>query len=147
MFDRCHCSSVQIWTRYSVAIRYFGDSEKLGKWWNISCTWCDQLITTTSHERHVVLNIRSFDCLFNSWWRSTSRKHQGPHYWSFVRGIHWWPVNPRHKGPVCRKGSIWWRHLMYIQTHSTLWFSGSASWQLLLFLVRRIRKRDKKYIK
>ena len=26
-----------------------------------------------------------------------------PHYWPFVRGIHWWPVDSPHKGPVMWK--------------------------------------------
>ena len=64
----------------------------------ISC-----LITMVSHERHVVSNHRSFNCLFNSLCGSTSNKHQIPHYWSFVRVIHRWPVNSSHKGPVTRK--------------------------------------------
>ena len=51
-------------------------------------------ITMTSHKRHVVVYRRSFDSLFNS----SSKKHQSPHYWPFVRGIHRWPVNSPHKG-------------------------------------------------
>ena len=31
------------------------------------------------------------------------RKHQSPASLAFVRGIHWWPVNSPHKGPVTRK--------------------------------------------
>ena len=39
------------------------------------------------------------------------RKHQSSALLAFVRGIHRWPVNPPHKGPVTRKKvSIWWRH-------------------------------------
>ena len=45
-------------------------------------------ITMTSHGRHVVSNHRSFDCLFNSEYVPTSKKHQSPHYCSFVREIH-----------------------------------------------------------
>ena len=60
-------------------------------------------ITMTSHERHVVSNHRSLDCLFNSLCAPTSKRHQSPHYWPFVRGIHRWPVNSPHKGPVTRK--------------------------------------------
>ena len=38
------------------------------------------------------------------------RKHQSAALLAFVRGIHRWPVNSRHKGPVTRKNvSIWWR--------------------------------------
>ena len=57
----------------------------------------------TSCEYHVVSNHRSFDCLFNSLYGPTSKKHQIPHYWPFVRGIHRWPVNSPHQGPVTRK--------------------------------------------
>ena len=31
-----------------------------------------------------------------SWWRHQMETF--PRYWSFVRGIHWWPVNSPHKG-------------------------------------------------
>ena len=41
--------------------------------------------------------------LFNSLRGPTSKKHQSPYYWSFVRGIHRWPVNPPHKGQVAWK--------------------------------------------
>ena len=57
----------------------------------------------TSHERHVDTNHWSFHCLFNSLCRPTSKKHQILHCWPFVRGIHRWPVNSPHKGPVMRK--------------------------------------------
>ena len=71
-------------------------------------------ITMTSHERHVVSNYRSSDCLFNSLSGPTSKKHQSLHYWPFVRGIHRWPVNSSHKWPSnAEKVSIWWRHHAY----------------------------------
>ena len=39
------------------------------------------------------------------------RKYQRSASLAFVRGIHRWPVNSPHKGPVTRKNiSIWWRH-------------------------------------
>ena len=39
------------------------------------------------------------------------RKHQSSASLAFVRGIHGWPGNSPHKGPVTRKFfSIWWRH-------------------------------------
>ena len=61
------------------------------------------IITMTSHEGHVVSNHWLFECLFNSSCRLTSKKHQSPHYWAFVRGIHWWLVNFLHEGPVMQK--------------------------------------------
>ena len=57
----------------------------------------------TSHERRVVSNHRSFDCLFYSLCGPTSKRHQNLRYWPFVRGIHRWPVNSPHKDPVTRK--------------------------------------------
>ena len=43
------------------------------------------------------LNSQSFDCLFNSLCGSTSKYHQSPRYWPFVRGVHRWPGNwPYH---------------------------------------------------
>ena len=60
-------------------------------------------IKMTSRERHVVWNHRSFECLFHNLWGPTSKKHQNPLYWSFVRGIHRWLGDSPHKGPVTRK--------------------------------------------
>ena len=53
--------------------------------------------------RHVVWNDLPFDSVLKSFCGPTSKKHQSPHYWPFVRGIHRWPVNSLHKGPVTRK--------------------------------------------
>ena len=91
----------------------------------IHCMWCQKwctprYITMTSHERHVVSNHRSCDCLFSSLIGPTSTIHQSPIYWSFVRGIHRGPVNLPHKGPVKRKSF----HLM------TSTYSSSNQWML-----------------
>ena len=61
------------------------------------------IIAMTSHERHVVSNDRPLDCLFHSLSGPTSRKHQSPHYWPFVRGINRSSVISPHKGPVTQK--------------------------------------------
>ena len=56
-------------------------------------------IIMTSHEHHVVSNhviwLFVYQLII-----PTSKKHQSPHYWPFVRGIHRWPLNSAHKGPV-----------------------------------------------
>ena len=57
----------------------------------------------TENFRDVISNHRSFYCLFNSLCRSTSKKHQSPHYWPFVQGIRRWPANSLNKGPVTGK--------------------------------------------
>ena len=68
-----------------------------------SCMGSTECITVTSNERHVVSNHQSFYCLFDSLCGPTPKKHQSPRYWPFVSGIHRWPVNSPHKGPVPRE--------------------------------------------
>ena len=69
-------------------------------------------ITITSHGRHVVSNHRSFDCLFNSEYVPTSKKHQSPHYRSFVREIHRKTVEffATQMPSNAEKASVWCGH-------------------------------------
>ena len=54
------------------------------------------------------------------------RKHQSSASLAYVWGIHRWPVNSPHKGPVTRKNvSIWWRHHEPIV--SCLWLNFQIS--------------------
>ena len=66
----------------------------------ITCLVC--FITVTSNERDGVLNYQHHDCLRNRLC-ADQKKHQSSVSQAFVRGIHWWPVNSPHKGPVTRK--------------------------------------------
>ena len=75
----------------------------------------DIAITMTSHERRVLSNHQSLDCLFNSLGGHASNKHESMTYRPFVRGIHRWPVNSPLKGPVT--GKI---HLMASSWRATL---------------------------
>ena len=58
-----------------------------------------------NNVRDGVSNHRHLDCLLNRLFRKTvcSRKHQSSTSLAFVRGIHRWPVDSLHKGPVTRK--------------------------------------------
>ena len=59
-------------------------------------------ITMTSPERHLVLNFRSLDCLFDSLWGSITKTPQRPHNWPMwgkFTGGRWIP----RKGHVMRK--------------------------------------------
>ena len=53
--------------------------------------------------RDGISNHKRLDCLLNRLFRLRSQKHQSSASLAFVRGIHWGPVNSRHKGPVTRK--------------------------------------------
>ena len=53
--------------------------------------------------RGSVSNHQPHDCLLNRFSGAGQRKHQSSASLAFVRGIHRWPVNSPHKGPVTRK--------------------------------------------
>ena len=58
--------------------------------------WC--------HNGHGgVSNHHPHDCLLNIYLGTDQRKHQSSTSLAFVRGIHQWPVNSPHKGPVTLK--------------------------------------------
>ena len=77
----------------------------------------------TSHKRHAFSNLWSFECFFNILCGPTSKKHQSPRQWPFVRGIHWWPVNSSHIGPVTRKKFP----LDYVTMLARWWYQQNSS--------------------
>ena len=88
-----------------------------------------QIIAMTSHERYVASNHLPFGYLFKILSGPTSKEHRRPHHWPFVRGIHRWPVNSPHKGPVKReKSSIWWRHHILMLWCNMAQFMQGSLW-------------------
>ena len=71
------------------------------------------LLTTMFHRCHIAEHyngimmasqITSLTIVYSSVYSGPDqRKHQSPASLAFVRGIHWWPVNSRHKGTVVQK--------------------------------------------
>ena len=55
------------------------------------------------NEPDGVSNHRRLDCLLKRLFRRRSKKTSKLRVTAFVRGIHRWPVNSPHKGPVTRK--------------------------------------------
>ena len=55
------------------------------------------------NERDGVSNHQPHDCLPNGLFKRRSKKTSKLRVTVFVRGIHRWPVNSPHKGPVTRK--------------------------------------------
>ena len=66
------------------------------------------------------------------------RKHQNSASLAFVRGIHRWPVNSPHKGPM-ENVSIWWRHhgphrsCHFDNLRCSHWWKKSSMWQPFRF--------------
>ena len=90
--------------------------------------YCCFFITMTSDERHLVSNHRSSDCLFNNICAPTTEKHQNPHYWPYVRGIHRWPSEfPAQRASKAEKVSIWWRQFSTRRPHLTTQFFKAVS--------------------
>ena len=86
---------------------------------------------TPDNERDDVSNHQPHDCYSSGYSGANQRKHQSSASLAFVRGIHQWPVNSPHKGPITRNGefpaqrannaenaSIWWRHHVMMPTLS-----------------------------
>ena len=55
------------------------------------------------NEPDSVSNHQFHDCLLNGYSGADQRKDQSSASLAFARGIHRWPVNSPHKGPVMRK--------------------------------------------
>ena len=73
-------------------------------------------------ERDGVLNHRHLDCLLNRLFGRISRKTSKLRVTGFVRGIHRWPVNSPHKGPVTREifpfdDLIMQNHALFLGNH------------------------------
>ena len=57
--------------------------------------------TEISHGHHGLSNHWWFDCLFNRlFWLMTMKALQALYYWPFVKGIHQWPMDSHHEGPM-----------------------------------------------
>ena len=89
----------------------------------------DVIINMMSHECHIVLYLRPFDCLFNSICGPIWTKHLSLCYCPFVRWIHLWLVNSLHKGPIM------WKKLIRMYTCFTLthpnYCSYNSEWPIL----------------
>ena len=99
---KCCLAKLRLTTHIASAINYFDTGENNRKKEKCPSNKFDNnlvmssSITMTSHERqitsHSTVRLTAYADL-----------HQSPRHWTFFRGIHRWPVNSPHKGPVMRK--------------------------------------------
>ena len=81
------------------------DITRLKTTWNKLITHNISSLQWRHNERDDVLNHQTYDGLFTQPFiqGADQRKHQNSESLAIVRGIHRWPVNSPHKGPVTRK--------------------------------------------
>ena len=73
-------------------------------WSRFTVFYSGWTITVMSNERRDTSVHLPLVCVFSSLFRLTSRKYQcSTSLPIFGGGIHWWPVNPSHKGSLMRK--------------------------------------------
>ena len=77
-------------------------------WDTMMLMWCDQWITNTHYSDMIMSamasQITSLMIVHSTVYSGADqRKHQSSAWLDFVRGIHRWPVNSPHKGPVMQK--------------------------------------------
>ena len=105
----------------------------------------------TSNERNGISNHQPHDCLLNRLFRRRWNKHQSSASLAFVGGIHRWPVNSPHKGPVTQKMFPFHDVIMVLMTIPDLcweflyqwqWNSFNKKWTEFFAVVGMIDKTD-----
>ena len=91
------------WYSVSVSVIIHVISYNIGQCYNntrLYSNFSDVIISVMFSQITSVTIVYSTVC---SGTDQTQRKHQSSASLTFVRGIHWWPVNSPHKGPVTWK--------------------------------------------
>ena len=79
------------------------------KWKNMQIYFCVSSKDSDTHDTDVIMGamvsqITRLTIVYSTVYSGADqRKHQSSASLAFVLGIHRWPVNPPHKGPVTRK--------------------------------------------
>ena len=90
-------------------ISFSANSVKCSFIWICSTIWNTRLCLPSYHYSDIIMNVMASQITSLTIVCSTvcsgahQRKHQSSVSLAFVRGIHPWPVNSPHKGPVTRK--------------------------------------------
>ena len=95
--------------------------------------YSDVIMGAMTSQITVVLILHSTVCS-----DTDQRKHQSSASLAFVRGIHRWPVNSPHKGPVTRKifpfDDVIMRPDTYEQKSSLAVLLGNVSWNAWIYI-------------
>ena len=88
-------------------------------WLQTAIILYDNIFVSTLQWRHngreSVSNHQPHDCHSTVYSDADQRKHQSSASLAFVQGIHRWPVNSPHKGPVTHLMTSSWTHIFALQ--------------------------------
>ena len=91
-------SSPLIWSR-KYLILWGNDGQYI-----LHLSWCNRSYYSDVIMGAMASQITSLTIIYSTfYWGTDQRKHQSSVSLAFVKGIHRWPVNSTHKGPVKRK--------------------------------------------
>ena len=101
------CKYILSWfiTIFFVALSCFwerGTSRPRHRWHRLGCGVVGGWLQRRHNERDAFQNTGVTIVYSTVCWGADQRRHQNSASLAFVRGIHWWPVNSPHKGPVMR---------------------------------------------
>ena len=98
LFKKISGNHVEVWSQSITMPMHLQQA----KWWSRLGAVCIPL--QCCHNGHDgVSNHQPFECLLNRLFRRRSKKTSKLCLTGLMRGIHRWPVNSPHKGPVARK--------------------------------------------
>ena len=64
---------------------------------------CYGSITVMSYANHSILSQQQFEFVQQLVLSNNTENIKAPHYWTFMRWMHRWPMDASHKGPVKQK--------------------------------------------
>ena len=111
IFRKIYESFNRIWSNNSVRKYYFVSKLRLQSghaWWRHTYIFQNSDVIMGPKASQITSLTIVYSIVYSG---ADQRKHQSSASVAFVQGIHRWPLNSPHKGPVTRKMfPIWWRH-------------------------------------
>ena len=90
---------------------------------------CDDVTWTPCSLKSLVIRLS-----VSSLCGPTSNEHQNPHYWSFVRGIHRWPMN----SPVTGEFPVWEMWWVFGIDRFNIWQRAACLWLRKMLLTSKL---------
>ena len=94
---------------------------KRGLWWYyLQCVERRSISRLGLHYSDVIMSAMTSRITSITIVSQIKENIKAPRHWHLCGGIHRWPVNSTHKGPITRKMfPFWWRH--YVRVSACVW--------------------------